>query len=828
MIQSSSSQNYYYWIQDVASISIETPQAFYVAYTDNVWNLSIPNATIASTSSVTGSNGSLEGGYYAACAPQTDNTPVQVLNPSTVELQVNAVMASSNEPEVVFSYHNTTRPYQDVIFDNVLFPFAKGATFNAFSVSGLTPTPYTEAFPTGNYLPFPQNAELTFGGIDGNYGKSIANDTQSQVNLYLERDYTPYGYQYVPAAFNFGTTGERMTNVYEVSNPQQATEAQMSAGSGSLASLYHWDNLWFSASNAVPSPFYWSMVVSGNNLLTPYSLSSNGGTYIPIMVPDGTYSYTITVPAGWTAWYSSGQITVSGFTIVPVTFLPPPPTGIAQTGATTTNVSIGWTNPSGVTTPYTIFWMPSGCGKLLNKFTAGAGATSYTVTGQSAGTQYCYDMAALLNGVSGGTSASMTATTLTAAPGSFGESAATASSITMSWTAPTTNPSTGVIASYTMTRYDNTCTQLQATYTGISATALSYTVNSVAVGTQLCFYLAAVDAGGTGTWTSATHAATLTAAPGSFGESAATASSITMSWTAPTTNPSTGVIASYTMTRYDNTCTQLQATYTGISATALSYTVNSVAVGTQLCFYLAAVDAGGTGTWTSATQAATLTAAPTSLAAGTVTSKTIPLTWTAPSTTPSSGVITSYTVLQATYSGGSCGSYSTSYSTGNSSTSYTVKGLTTGAAYCFEVKAVDSGGTSGPSAALTDIVPMYTVTFTASGLPGETSWSVTLGGTQHNSTTSTIMFTEVNGTYSYTDTAPSGYGDYPSHGSVTVSGSNVQVTIAIQKSCPVGVSPDSGVCGGSLASSVRTSMAPAGSALSLAAMPPPMLRPTEG
>ena len=731
MIQSSSSQNYYYWIQDVASISIETPQAFYVAYTDNVWNLSIPNATIASTSSVTGSNGSLEGGYYAACAPQTDNTPVQVLNPSTVELQVNAVMASSNEPEVVFSYHNTTRPYQDVIFDNVLFPFAKGATFNAFSVSGLTPTPYTEAFPTGNYLPFPQNAELTFGGIDGNYGKSIANDTQSQVNLYLERDYTPYGYQYVPAAFNFGTTGERMTNVYEVSNPQQATEAQMSAGSGSLASLYHWDNLWFSASNAVPSPFYWSMVVSGNNLLTPYSLSSNGGTYIPIMVPDGTYSYTITVPAGWTAWYSSGQITVSGFTIVPVTFLPPPPTGIAQTGATTTNVSIGWTNPSGVTTPYTIFWMPSGCGKLLNKFTAGAGATSYTVTGQSAGTQYCYDMAALLNGVSGGTSASMTATTLTAAPGSFGESAATASSITMSWTAPTTNPSTGVIASYTMTRYDNTCTQLQATYTGISATALSYTVNSVAVGTQLCFYLAAVDA-------------------------------------------------------------------------------------------------GGTGTWTSATQAATLTAAPTSLAAGTVTSKTIPLTWTAPSTTPSSGVITSYTVLQATYSGGSCGSYSTSYSTGNSSTSYTVKGLTTGAAYCFEVKAVDSGGTSGPSAALTDIVPMYTVTFTASGLPGETSWSVTLGGTQHNSTTSTIMFTEVNGTYSYTDTAPSGYGDYPSHGSVTVSGSNVQVTIAIQKSCPVGVSPDSGVCGGSLASSVRTSMAPAGSALSLAAMPPPMLRPTEG
>ncbi len=43
----------------------------------------------------------------------------------------------------------------------------------------------------------------------------------------------------------------------------------------------------------------------------------------------------------------------------------------------------------------------------------------------------------------------------------------------------------------------------------------------------------------------------------------------------------------------------------------------------------------------------------------------------------------------------------------------------------------------------------YAVKFSETGLPASTSWSVTLGGVKESSTTSTIVFTEANGTYPY-------------------------------------------------------------------------------
>jgi len=46
-------------------------------------------------------------------------------------------------------------------------------------------------------------------------------------------------------------------------------------------------------------------------------------------------------------------------------------------------------------------------------------------------------------------------------------------------------------------------------------------------------------------------------------------------------------------------------------------------------------------------------------------------------------------------------------------------------------------------------IKKYSVTFTESGLPSGTSWSVTLNGNTESSTTNTISFSEPNGTYSY-------------------------------------------------------------------------------
>jgi hypothetical protein len=78
----------------------------------------------------------------------------------------------------------------------------------------------------------------------------------------------------------------------------------------------------------------------------------------------------------------------------------------------------------------------------------------------------------------------------------------------------------------------------------------------------------------------------------------------------------------------------------------------------------------------------------------------------------------------------------------------------------------------------------FTVTFTESGLPNGTYWSVTLNGTKDSSTTATITFQEVNGTYSYTMPAPSGYTVNPSTGLVTVSGKAVGVSVTFTKATP--------------------------------------------
>ncbi|MEM3036153.1 MAG: hypothetical protein QXS18_05045, partial [Thermoplasmata archaeon] len=77
----------------------------------------------------------------------------------------------------------------------------------------------------------------------------------------------------------------------------------------------------------------------------------------------------------------------------------------------------------------------------------------------------------------------------------------------------------------------------------------------------------------------------------------------------------------------------------------------------------------------------------------------------------------------------------------------------------------------------------YTVTFTESGLPSGTSWSVTFNSNTKSSTTNTISFTGIaNGTYSYSVGAVSGYTASPSSGTITVNGANVNQAITFTAS----------------------------------------------
>jgi hypothetical protein len=79
----------------------------------------------------------------------------------------------------------------------------------------------------------------------------------------------------------------------------------------------------------------------------------------------------------------------------------------------------------------------------------------------------------------------------------------------------------------------------------------------------------------------------------------------------------------------------------------------------------------------------------------------------------------------------------------------------------------------------------FTVTFTASGLPSSTEWSVTFNGTIQSSTSNTIGFTAPNGNYSYSVSTPSGYTSSSQlNGIATVDDANVTINIVYIPSTP--------------------------------------------
>ncbi len=78
----------------------------------------------------------------------------------------------------------------------------------------------------------------------------------------------------------------------------------------------------------------------------------------------------------------------------------------------------------------------------------------------------------------------------------------------------------------------------------------------------------------------------------------------------------------------------------------------------------------------------------------------------------------------------------------------------------------------------------YKVIFTEGGLASGTNWSVTLNSHTKSSTTGTITFMEVNGSYSYTIANVSGYTVSPLSGHVIVNGKIASISITFTSNIP--------------------------------------------
>jgi hypothetical protein len=100
----------------------------------------------------------------------------------------------------------------------------------------------------------------------------------------------------------------------------------------------------------------------------------------------------------------------------------------------------------------------------------------------------------------------------------------------------------------------------------------------------------------------------------------------------------------------------------------------------------------------------------------------------------------------------------------------------------------DSGGHSATSTTPLEVAPpSYTVTFNETGLPSGTAWYVVLNGYANTSITTTVTFSEPDGTYSYSVVTPIAIGTWeqfvgsPSSGQVTVSGASTGASITYTK-----------------------------------------------
>jgi thermopsin len=91
----------------------------------------------------------------------------------------------------------------------------------------------------------------------------------------------------------------------------------------------------------------------------------------------------------------------------------------------------------------------------------------------------------------------------------------------------------------------------------------------------------------------------------------------------------------------------------------------------------------------------------------------------------------------------------------------------------------NAGGLISTGGDFHPLLPMnlHRVTFTESGLPSGTTWSVTLNGTTMSSTTSTVSFLDPNGAYGYSVGGVAGFTASPSSGAVLVHGGPTGATI---------------------------------------------------
>jgi titin len=383
--------------------------------------------------------------------------------------------------------------------------------------------------------------------------------------------------------------------------------------------------------------------------------------------------------------------------------------GVTATALSASSIRVSW-NSAPDTTKYKVYYSIGSTGASRSLAADTVTANTFTHTGLTANTLYYYSIVAV-DSIGESDYSAMTdvasAATRPAAPTGVTAAALSAASISVTWNAVTGAAEYKI---YSAASGTGTKTLLGA------AAATGYTHTGLSAGTTYYYFVAAISGSGESDYSAYTSAITLPAVPAGVTAAAASAASISISWTAVTGAANYKV---YFAESSDGAKT-LAGTVTG----ATNYSHTGLSPNTAYYYYVAAANASGESDFSARVSAITKPPVPTGVTAAAVSASDIQITW------HTAAGAASYKVYVAASSTGAKSLAGTT-----AETSFVHTGRQAGTAYYYFVVTVIGGNESDYSAAASAIMapPAPTgVTATAQSADSiRISWSAATGAASY-------------------------------------------------------------------------------------------------
>jgi subtilisin family serine protease len=340
-------------------------------------------------------------------------------------------------------------------------------------------------------------------------------------------------------------------------------------------------------------------------------LSSSTSAIVTGLSASSTYEFRVAALADeGVGTYSAS---VSGATLSGVTSAPQ---SLVLGAATATSVPMSWLTPAavngGTVTDYRVQFRLSGSTTWSTFGDDVSSSTSTTVTGLLAKRTYEFRVAAITaQGVSAYTSSVSKATLsgVTSAPRTLAAGTATMTSIPVTWAEPAATYG-GTITDYRV-QFRRSGTTTWSTFSDGVSSATGATVTGLTRSRTYQFRVAAITAQGVSAYTSSVSKATLsgvTSAPQSLATGEVSASSVPLTWDAPSSTYG-GTITDYRV-QFRRSGTTTWSTFSDGVSSATGATVTGLSAGRAYEFRVAAITAQGTSGYSARASASTAMVTP--------------------------------------------------------------------------------------------------------------------------------------------------------------------------------------------------------------------------